>query len=66
MAIIHASSAPTTTADLSALPANILERLQCNGVHSLQDWRDLGPGRYRLWGITKSMVAAIDALAAEC
>lgn len=48
--------------DFSALPPNLVQRLQRNGIHTLQGWRDLGDGRHRIFGITKRMAAAIDAL----
>lgn len=50
-------------ADLSALPPNLIQRLQRNGVRSLQDWRDLGAGRNLIFGITRAMAATIDELA---
>ena len=48
-----------------ALPAHLFERLHTHNIHSLQDWRLLGRGRFKLWGITRAMVRVIDAAAKE-
>jgi hypothetical protein len=47
------------------LPDHILDRLDAEGIRSLDDWRALGRRRFRIWGITRSMARKLDALAAR-
>jgi hypothetical protein len=48
---------------LTPLPAPIVERLAAEGVDSLEAWRALGPKRFQIFGVTRSMVRQLDALA---
>lgn len=45
------------------LAPHIAERLAAEGVHSLKDWRALGRRRLAIWGVTRRIVAELDALA---
>lgn len=44
------------------VPEHIIETLQTEGVHTLDDWARLGDRRYRIFGITTVMAAKIDML----
>jgi hypothetical protein len=46
-----------------ALPAAIVDRLEADGVHSLDDWIALGRRRFRIFGVTREMARRIDAVA---
>ena len=43
-----------------SLPTVIRERLKGMGVGTQADWLALGERRYKLWGVTRATVAAID------
>lgn len=43
----------------------ILGRLAGHDIATLEQWRSLGRRRYRLFGLTRRMVAQIDAAARE-
>lgn len=45
------------------LPPRIRERLAAEGVHDFDAWRALGPQRWRIFGVTPTMVRLIDGLA---
>lgn len=45
------------------LPEHVLDTLADAGVTDLQSWRGLGRRRLRLFGITRSTVALLDAAA---
>ncbi len=45
------------------LPPSIVERLKHEGVHCLADWRELGPKRFHIFGITRSVAQQLDNLA---
>ena len=48
----------------SGLSVSIVERLEAEGVFTLTDWAALTPRERRsIWGITRRMVAELDALA---
>lgn len=53
----------TPAPDLSALPLHLVQRLQAEGVTTLDDWRALGRRRLSIWGVTRRTVAELDALA---
>jgi hypothetical protein len=48
---------------VDAVPATLVARLSQHGVHSIKDWRALGRKRRLIWGVTRRMVAELDALA---
>jgi hypothetical protein len=50
-------------AELPLLPSPIIERLAAEGIDSLEAWRRLGRKRLRIFGITRRVVAQLDALA---
>jgi hypothetical protein len=46
-----------------AIAPVIRERLASYGIITLTDWQDLGRKRFKIFGITRAMVAEIDAIA---
>jgi hypothetical protein len=55
--------APQTPARWADIPETIHARLAREGVTSVADWLALGKRRFRVWGVTRSMVRELDALA---
>jgi hypothetical protein len=47
------------------LPAAVLQRVAAHGVTTCDQWQALGRRRHRLFGITRRMVAEIDAAIAK-
>ncbi|MBV8496013.1 MAG: hypothetical protein JO361_04435 [Gammaproteobacteria bacterium] len=45
------------------LPQTLVERLQAEGVATLEAWLALGRRRLRIFGVTRAAVAQLDALA---
>jgi hypothetical protein len=56
------NTANSTQFPVTLAPA-LINRLAAHGVRSLEDWRRLGRGRFRLWGVTRAMVHEIDVTA---
>jgi hypothetical protein len=53
----------STTALPADLPTRLLERLRAEGVSTLEAWVALGRRRLQIFGITRAVVAQLDALA---
>jgi ParB-like chromosome segregation protein Spo0J len=45
------------------LPHTLIERLQAEGVATLEEWVALGRRRLQIFGVTRAAVAQLDALA---
>jgi hypothetical protein len=62
MRIIDQQQSASQT-DFGQLPPRLRERLAKAGVTTACDWLALGERRYAIFGVTRSMAEAIDALA---
>jgi len=51
------------TALPSELPLTLIERLRAEGVETLESWVALGRRRREIFGVTRAVVAQLDALA---
>lgn len=51
------------TGNAASIPPALAPRLAGYGIHSLEQWRQLGRLRFQLWGITRKTVAELDRLA---
>jgi hypothetical protein len=47
------------------LPLRLIERLRAEGVATLEEWVALGRRRRQIFGVTRAVVAQLDALAKE-
>jgi hypothetical protein len=45
------------------LPIPLIERLRAEGVATLEEWVALGRRRRQIFGVTRTVVAQLDALA---
>jgi hypothetical protein len=45
------------------LPMSLIERLRAEGVATLEEWVALGRRRRQIFGVTRAVVAQLDALA---
>jgi ParB-like chromosome segregation protein Spo0J len=52
-----------STALPSELPLSLVERLQAEGIATLEAWVALGRRRRQIFGVTRAAVAQLDALA---
>jgi hypothetical protein len=52
---------PHSLSDLG-LPGSIVQRLRAESIIALSDWRSRGRKRLQIFGVTRRMVAELDAL----